>query len=188
MFRWICLKSDRPPRQRRRRGNAAVPPRGLTHTDGAGRARMVDVGAKPESAREAVARGDVLMRPETLRLIRANELAKGDVLTLAEVAGVIAAKRAHELIPLAHPLPLTDVQVTCRPRPPDRVAIEARARTVGRTGVEMEALTAVAVAALTVYDMCKAADRGMTIERVRLVRKSGGRSGDYSRTGEPRNA
>jgi cyclic pyranopterin phosphate synthase len=146
---------------------------------------MVDVGGKLETVREAVARGEVLMRPETLALIRANQVAKGDVLTLGEVAGVMAAKRVAELIPLAHPIPLTEVQVTCRLRPPDRVAIEARARTVGRTGVEMEVLTAVALAALTIYDMCKVADREMTIERVRLIRKRGGRSGDYSRAGEP---
>jgi cyclic pyranopterin phosphate synthase len=145
---------------------------------------MVDVGTKPESVREAVARGEVLMRPETLGLIRANQIAKGDVLTLAEAAGVMAAKRVADLIPLAHPIPLTEVQVRCGLRSPDRVAIEARARTVGRTGVEMEALTAVALAALTIYDMCKAADREMTIERVRLVRKRGGRSGDFSRAGE----
>jgi cyclic pyranopterin phosphate synthase len=146
---------------------------------------MVDVGGKLETVREAVARGEVLMRPETLALIRGNQVAKGDVLTLGEVAGVMAAKRVAELIPLAHPIPLTEVQVTCRLRPPDRVAIEARARTVGRTGVEMEVLTAVALAALTIYDMCKVADREMTIERVRLVRKRGGRSGDFSRAGEP---
>ncbi len=146
---------------------------------------MVDVAPKPETAREAVARGEVRMRRETLALIRANQVAKGDVLTLAETAGVMAAKRVADLIPLAHPIPLTEVQVTCRPRAPDTVAIEARARTVGRTGVEMEALTAVALAALTIYDMCKAADREMTIERVRLVRKRGGRSGDFTRGGEP---
>ncbi len=166
------------------RGRRLRPAR-LTHTDERGRARMVDVGAKPETVREAVARGEVVMRPETLGLIRVNQLAKGDVLTVAEVAGVMAAKRTHELVPLAHPIPLTEVQVACRLRAPDRVTIEARVRTVGQTGVEMEALTAVVVAALTVYDMCKAADREMTVERVRLVRKRGGRSGDFSRAGEP---
>jgi cyclic pyranopterin phosphate synthase len=145
---------------------------------------MVDVGGKAETAREAVARGEVVMRPATLRLIRANQVAKGDVLTLAQVAGVMAAKRTHDLIPLAHPLPLVDIQVTCRPKAPDRVTIEAVARTVARTGVEMEALTAVAVAALTIYDMCKAVDREMTIGRVRLVRKRGGRSGEFRRPGE----
>lgn len=172
-------RTTRTPRVSQRRGGR------LTHVDGAGRARMVDVGMKAETVREAVARGEVVMRPATLRLIRANQVGKGDVLTLAEVAGVMAAKRAHELIPLAHPIPLTEITVTCRTRPPARVAIEARVRTVGRTGVEMEALTAVAVAALTVYDMCKAADREMTVERVRLVAKRGGRSGDFRRVGEP---
>jgi len=159
--------------------------RRLTHVDASGRARMVDVGGKAETAREAVARGEVVMRPATLRLIRANQVAKGDVLTLAQVAGVMAAKRTHDLIPLAHALPLADIQVTCRPKTPDRVTIEAVARTVARTGVEMEALTAVAVAALTIYDMCKAVDREMTIGRVRLVRKRGGRSGEFRRPGEP---
>lgn len=165
------------------RGKAGAAPR-LTHVDGTGRARMVDVAAKPETLREAVARGEVVMQPATLQLIAAGGVAKGDVLTLAETAGVMAAKRTDEWIPLAHTLPLTEVRVTCRPAPPDRIAIEAVARTVGRTGVEMEALVAVAAAALTVYDMCKAADRGMTIERLRLVRKRGGRSGDYRRPGE----
>ncbi|MDQ7849958.1 MAG: cyclic pyranopterin monophosphate synthase MoaC [Armatimonadota bacterium] len=159
--------------------------RRLTHLDRSGRARMVDVGSKPETARQAVARGEVVMRPQTLRLIQENQVAKGDVLTLAQVAGVMAAKRTHEVIPLAHPIPLTDVQVTCRPAPPDRVAVEAVARTVARTGVEMEALVAVAVAALTIYDMCKAVDRGMTVDRVRLVAKRGGRSGEFRRPGEP---
>lgn len=158
--------------------------RRLTHVDASGRARMVDVGQKPETAREAVARGEVIMRPQTLRLIQANQVAKGDVLTLAQVAGVMAAKRTHELIPLCHAIPLTDVQVTCRPKTPDRVTIEAVARTVGRTGVEMEALVAVAVAALTIYDMCKATDREMSVERVRLVAKRGGRSGEFRREGE----
>jgi cyclic pyranopterin phosphate synthase len=146
---------------------------------------MVDVGAKSETEREAVARGEVVMRPATLTLIRENQVAKGDVLGLAQVGGIMAAKRADELIPLAHSLPLTDVRVICTPQEPDRVLIEATVRTVGRTGVEMEALTAVAVAALTIYDMCKGADREMTIERIRLVRKSGGRSGEFRRKGEP---
>ena len=158
--------------------------RRLTHVDASGRARMVDVGQKPETAREAVARGEVIMRPQTLRLIQANQVAKGDVLTLAQVAGVMAAKRTHELIPLCHAVPLTDVHVTFRPKTPDRVMIEAVTRTVGRTGVEMEALVAVAVAALTIYDMCKAIDREMTVARVRLVAKRGGRSGEFRREGE----
>ena len=159
--------------------------RRLTHVDPSGRARMVDVGGKAETARQALARGEVVMRPETLLLIQENRVAKGDVLALAQVAGVMAAKRTHELIPLCHSLPLVDIQVACRPKAPDRVTIEAITRTVGRTGVEMEALTAVAVAALTIYDMCKAVDREMTIERVRLVAKQGGRSGVFRRPGEP---
>lgn len=148
---------------------------------------MVDVSAKPATARAAVARGEVHMQPATLELIQANRVAKGDVLGLAQVAGVMAAKRTAEMIPLCHPLALTDVQVRATPDPArSLVALEATVRTVGPTGVEMEALAAVAVAALTVYDMCKAADRGMTIERVRLVHKRGGRSGTYRRPGEAR--
>ena len=157
----------------------------LTHYNRAGRVRMVDVSAKPATVRVAVARAAVRMRPATLALIRANQVAKGDVLTVAQVAGVMAAKRAAELIPLCHPLPLTDVQVRVAPdRDLPGVMIEATARTVAQTGVEMEALVACAVAALTVYDMCKAVDRGMMIDRVRLIHKSGGRSGTYNRPGE----
>ncbi len=157
----------------------------LTHVDRSGRGRMVDVSAKPRTARVAVARAEVRMQPTTLALIQANRVAKGDVLTLAQVAGVMAAKRTAELIPLCHPLPLTDVQVHVTPDPRAHgVSIEATARTVAQTGVEMEALVAVTVAALTVYDMCKAVDRAMTVERVRLVHKRGGRSGAYDRPGE----
>ncbi|MDQ7857958.1 MAG: cyclic pyranopterin monophosphate synthase MoaC [Armatimonadota bacterium] len=155
----------------------------LTHADRRGRARMVDVSAKPATAREAVARAVVRMRPQTLALVRANRIAKGNVLEVAQLAGVMAAKRTAELIPLCHPIPLTDIQVRAAPAARG-VAIEARARTVAPTGVEMEALVAAAVAALAVYDMCKAADRGMTIDRVRLVAKRGGRSGTYRRPGE----
>jgi len=159
----------------------------LTHVDQTGRSRMVDVSAKPATTRVAVARAQVRMRPATLRLLRANKIAKGDVLTLAQVAGVMAAKRTAQIIPLAHPLALTDVQVQVTTnRTVPGVAIEATARTVAQTGVEMEALVACAAAALTVYDMCKAVDRGMTIDRVRLVHKSGGRSGTYDRPGERR--
>lgn len=159
----------------------------LTHVDRTGRSRMVDVSSKPATARVAVARAQVRMRPATLGLLRANKIAKGDVLTLAQVAGVMAAKRTAEIIPLAHPLALTDVQVhVTAHRTLPGVAIEATARTVAQTGVEMEALVACAAAALTVYDMCKAVDRGMTIDRVRLVHKSGGRSGTYDRPGERR--
>lgn len=146
---------------------------------------MVDVSAKPPTAREATARGLVRMRRETLDLIRTNRVAKGNVLAVAEVAGVMAAKRTADLVPLCHPVPLADVRVRARPDPGSGgVAIEATARTVAPTGVEMEALVAVAVAALTIYDMCKAAERGMTIGRIRLVHKRGGRSGEYRRPRE----
>lgn len=151
----------------------------LTHVDEAGRAHMVDVGAKPETERIAVARGEVTMRPETLALIQEGALRKGDVLTVAQVAGISAAKRTADLIPLCHPLLLTHIEVTCTPDPEhSRVTIEASVRTTGKTGVEMEALTAVSVAALTIYDMAKAVDRGMRITNIRLVEKHGGRSGD----------
>ncbi len=153
---------------------------GLSHIDEAGRARMVDVSAKDDSARVAVARGRIVMQPETLRLLQAGEIAKGNVLTTAQVAGIMAAKRTHELIPMCHPLLLTGIAVDLEPLA-DESAIEitATVRTTGRTGVEMEALTAVSVAALTVYDMCKAVDRGMTVEGVGLVSKSGGKSGEW---------
>jgi cyclic pyranopterin phosphate synthase len=145
---------------------------------------MVDVSAKPATERVAIARGLVRMRPTTLTAVRQNRLKKGDVLTLAQVAGVMASKRTAELIPLCHPIPLTDLQVVLIPQArPAGIAIEATAKTVGPTGVEMEALTAVAAAALTIYDMCKAVDRAMTIDRVRLVHKRGGRSGTYRRPG-----
>ncbi len=151
----------------------------LTHLDEAGRARMVDVGHKPATERVAVAKGEVHMRPETLALIRAGALKKGDVITVAEIAGVMAAKRTSDLIPLCHPLPLTQVTVelTLREDLPG-VEITATARTVAQTGVEMEALTAVSVAALTVYDMAKAAEKTMRLTNIRLVRKHGGQSGD----------
>ncbi len=142
---------------------------------------MVDVAAKAETHRRAVARGRVLMAAETLALITAGEVPKGDVLAAARIAGIVAAKETGRLIPLCHPLPLTSVavDVVADPTGP-ALDIEAAAETVGRTGVEMEALTAVSVAALTVYDMCKAADRGMRITDIRLVEKSGGRSGHWS--------
>ena len=155
-----------------------VPSR-LTHLDSSGRARMVDISAKADTARVAMARGSVRMRPETLALIQSGQVEKGDVLAVARLAGVMAAKKTHELIPLCHPLLLTDVDVQLYPDEGESaVRIEATVRSTGKTGVEMEALTAVAVAALTVYDMCKAADRAMRIEGVRLVRKSGGKSGE----------
>jgi cyclic pyranopterin phosphate synthase len=152
----------------------------LSHIDAAGRARMVDVGDKDETDRVAVAKGRVVMKPETLRLLVAGEVAKGNVLTTAQVAGIMAAKRTHELIPMCHPLLLTSVDVELEPAPAgDAVEITATVRTTGKTGAEMEALVAVSVAGLTVYDMCKAVDRGMRLDQARLVRKSGGKSGDF---------
>lgn len=152
----------------------------LSHFDAEGRAAMVDVTAKPETERLAVARGRVLMRPETLALVTAGQIGKGDVLAVARLAGIMGAKRTAELIPLCHPLALTSISLDLTPdEKANAVEIEAAVKLAGRTGVEMEALTAVAVAALTVYDMCKAVDRGMTISDIRLVRKSGGKSGTY---------
>lgn len=152
----------------------------LTHLDESGRARMVDVGAKDETRREAIARGEVRMRPETLQRIAAGDMPKGDVLAAARIAGIMAAKRASELIPLCHPLLLTHVAVDARlDSETSTVLLEATVRTIGKTGVEMEALTAVSVAALTIYDMCKAIDREMRIGDIRLARKSGGKSGDF---------
>ncbi|HLE27722.1 MAG TPA: cyclic pyranopterin monophosphate synthase MoaC [Anaerolineales bacterium] len=151
----------------------------LSHLDSEGRARMVDVGHKPDTDRVAVAAGEVRMKPETLALIRAGDLKKGDVLAVAQLAGVMAAKRTAELIPLCHPLPLTHIDVRCELKDDlPGVAITATVRTTGKTGVEMEALTAVSVAALTVYDMAKAAEKTMQITNVRLLEKHGGRSGD----------
>jgi cyclic pyranopterin phosphate synthase len=152
----------------------------LTHLDAEGHARMVDVGAKDETRREAVARGAVLMRPETLEQIASGALPKGDVLAVARVAGIMAAKRAPDIIPLCHPLLLTHVSVELRPDAGvPAVLIEATVRTTGKTGVEMEALTAVSAAALTIYDMCKAIDRGMRITDIRLAQKRGGKSGEW---------
>lgn len=155
-----------------------MPAKRLSHVDGDGRARMVDVSDKPVTAREAVARGRITIAPAAMRLVRAGALAKGAVEEAARLAGVMAAKRTAEAIPLCHPLPLTHVDVELRPRR-DGFVIEARVRTDARTGAEMEALHAVSVAALTVYDMVKAADKGMTIGEIRLVKKTGGRSGTY---------
>ncbi len=156
----------------------------LSHLDRRGRARMVDVSAKAVTDREAVARGEVTLRPETLARIAAGTVPKGDVLAVARLAGIMAAKRTADLLPLCHPLPLSHVDVALEPDPAgSRVLIEARVRVTARTGVEMEALTAVAVAGLTLYDMCKAVDREMTIGAVRLVEKRGGRSGTFRRAG-----
>jgi len=151
----------------------------LTHLDEKGRARMVDVDGKPDTERLAVARGEITMRPETLALIQEGGIPKGDVLAVAQVAGVMAAKRTHELIPLCHPLLLTHVAIEFAPNEAENlIEITATVKTTGKTGVEMESLTAVAVAALTIYDMCKAVDRAMHITNIRLIRKSGGKSGE----------
>ena len=177
---------------------------GFTHLDEQGRARMVDVGSKEPSHRRAVARARVLMAPDVARAVEERSVGKGDVLTVARVAGIQAAKKTGELIPLCHSLSVSGVDVEFSlgeqgegappPSPPSAAAeatgdtawvdIEARARITAQTGVEMEALTAAAVAALTIYDMCKSVDRSMVISDIRLVSKSGGRSGDYSRAGE----
>ena len=151
----------------------------FSHFDDEGRAVMVDVGGKAETARTATARGAVVMAPETLAMIVEGTAKKGDVLAVARLAGIMAAKRTPELIPLCHPLMLTKVTVDLTPAPPDRIEIAATVKLTGRTGVEMEALTAVSVAALTVYDMCKSADRAMRITEIRVTHKAGGKSGEY---------
>ncbi len=151
----------------------------LTHVDEHGQARMVDVGSKPDTDRIAVARGEVLMKKETFDLIRAGQIKKGDVLTVAQIAGISAAKRTSELIPLCHPLFLTKVDVELKlDESLPGVVITATTKVTGKTGVEMEALTAVSVAALTVYDMAKAAEKTMRIQNIRLIEKHGGQSGD----------
>ena len=159
---------------------AASSSEGLSHLDEQGRARMVDVSAKDVTVREATARGRIELLPETLRLIVDGQVPKGDVLAVARIAGIMAAKRTPELIPLCHPLPLSAVEVSLTPDH-DRSAIEVEAmvRTTAPTGVEMEALTVVSVAALTIYDMCKAVERTIRIEAIRLVAKSGGKSGTF---------
>jgi cyclic pyranopterin phosphate synthase len=156
----------------------------LSHLDEKGRARMVDVSEKEITSRIAVARGTIHMRPETLELIRQGKVEKGDVFSVARVAGIMAAKKTWELIPMCHPLNITSVQITLTSgNNPARVDIEASVRVSGKTGVEMEAMTAVAAAGLTIYDMCKAVDREMTIGEIRLVEKSGGKSGTFIRKG-----
>ena len=157
----------------------------LSHVDTHGKAHMVDVGDKPETVREAWARGAVVMQSSTLELIQRNAVQKGDVLAVAKIAGIMAAKRTSELIPLCHPLPLASIDLTFQFKAKEaRIDIESMARVTGKTGVEMEALTAVAVEALTVYDMCKAVDREMRITDIRLIEKRGGRSGIFRRSGE----
>jgi len=153
---------------------------GLTHFDAAGHAAMVDVSAKADTARVARARARIVMKPETLALIREGRAGKGDVLGVARVAGIMAAKRTHELIPLCHPLLISKVAVEFDIQPPDAIEVEAMVSLTGRTGVEMEALTAASIAALTIYDMVKAVDRGMRIEALRVVHKEGGKSGTFS--------
>jgi cyclic pyranopterin phosphate synthase len=158
----------------------------LSHLDASGRARMVDVGEKPVTLRECVARAEVRMAPATVEAITKGATPKGDVLAVARLAGIQAAKRTAEWIPLAHPLSLDAVEVDVAPDPErSRVCVEARVRARARTGVEMEALVAASAASLTLYDMLKAIDRGMTVDALRLVRKSGGRSGAWTRPGEP---
>jgi len=151
----------------------------LTHLDSQGHAHMVDVTDKADTAREAEAEAWVRMLPETLRLIQQGGHPKGDVFAVARIAGIMAAKKTHELIPLCHPLLLTGIKVELSAEGEDRVRITARCKLAGQTGVEMEALTAASVAALTLYDMCKAVDRGMLIEQIRLLEKQGGKSGHY---------
>ncbi len=154
----------------------------LSHLDDEGRVRMVDVSEKPATAREAVAQGVIAMRPETFDLIRDQKVKKGNVLETARIAGIMAAKRTAELIPMCHPLPITHARVDFFPLSETHsIRIEAAVRVIGQTGVEMEALTAVSVAALTVYDMCKSYDRAMTISDVYLIKKSGGKSGAFVR-------
>jgi cyclic pyranopterin phosphate synthase len=160
---------------------ARARPRRLSHLDARGRARMVDVGAKPVTERVAVAGARVLMRPATLRLIASGAVPKGDVVAVARLAGIAAAKRTADLIPLCHPLLLSHVDVELTPRARGRLDVEARVKLAGRTGAEMEALVAASVAALTVYDMCKAVDRAIEITAVRLLEKRGGKSGTFVR-------
>ena len=154
----------------------------LTHFDDAGATRMVNVAEKPETAREAVAAGRVIMLPETLRLILNRKVTKGDVFGVARIAGIMAAKKTADLIPLCHPLNLTAVDISFEPdEKTSCVNIQATVGTTGQTGVEMEALTAVSAACLTIYDMCKAVDRGITISDIRLIKKTGGKSGTFVR-------
>lgn len=156
----------------------------LTHFNEQGRARMVDVSDKADTVRTAIAEGRVKMAPETLRRVRERSVAKGDVLAVAQIAGIQAAKRTSDWIPMCHPLPLTGVDVRFEDNGEDTLTITAEVKTTGKTGVEMEALTAVSAAALTVYDMCKALQKDMVVESVALLSKTGGKSGDYVRSAE----
>ncbi|MFA5383074.1 MAG: cyclic pyranopterin monophosphate synthase MoaC [Eubacteriales bacterium] len=153
----------------------------LTHFDSDGQARMVDVSKKEDTFREAIARCEIKMLPETWQLIKKGGMAKGDVLGVARLAGIMGAKRTGHMIPLAHPITLTGVNVYFKMVEPQTVEVEARVHTVGKTGVEMEALTAASISALTIYDMCKAVDRAMVIDNLRLIFKAGGKSGEFKR-------
>lgn len=153
----------------------------LTHFNKEGRAQMVDVSEKKTTKRVAVARGSVRMLPETLELIRKGKIGKGDVLAVAQVAGIMGAKKTSEIIPMCHPIPITGVDISFNEEGDDTIIVESTVKTTGITGVEMEALTAVSVALLTIYDMCKAVDKGMTLGETYLVSKSGGKSGDFKR-------
>lgn len=154
----------------------------FTHLDSEGKAKMVDVSDKPQTQREAVAKGSVYVKSETITLIKDKAIKKGDVITVAKVAGIMAAKKTAELIPMCHPLNITSVSVEITiDEVRNRLDIESKVKTVGQTGVEMEALTAVSIAALTIYDMCKAVDKEMTISDIMLIEKKGGRSGDFKK-------
>lgn len=156
--------------------------KGLSHFNKEGRARMVDVGDKEDTRRMAVAQGEIVMQLETLNLIKGRKITKGDVLAVAQIAGIMAAKQTSQIIPMCHPLMLTSVDLNFEINEEARkIVIKSKVETIGKTGVEMEALTAVAVAGLTIYDMCKAVDRGITIENIYLVEKAGGESGHYQR-------
>ncbi|HHT64103.1 MAG: cyclic pyranopterin monophosphate synthase MoaC [Bacillota bacterium] len=158
---------------------------GLTHINRQGRAKMVDVSEKGDTVRVAVARGEVIMKPETLSLIKEGGIAKGDVLAVAQVAGIMGAKKTPDLIPMCHPLMLSGIDMSFLINEEEsKIEIEARVKLTGKTGVEMEALTAVSVAALTIYDMCKAVDKEMVLGNIRLISKSGGKSGEFIRKGE----
>lgn len=168
-----------------RTGKDGTPAEGLTHLDGKGRARMVDVSAKRVTVREAQARARVLMKPSTLELILSGEVEKGDVLAVARIAGIMAAKRTSELIPMCHPIAITSVETDFQvDRSDSSIIVLVKVKTCDRTGVEMEALTGAAVAALTIYDMCKAVDRSMTVTDLQLLEKKGGRSGIFVRGAE----
>lgn len=156
----------------------------LTHFNEEGRARMVDVSDKKETKRAAIARGSVIMRPETLQMIREGNIGKGDVLAVAQVAGIMAAKKTADLIPMCHPIPISGVDISFKEKDQQTIIVEANVKTTSVTGVEMEALTAVSAAMLTIYDMCKAVDKEMVLGKTYLVEKTGGKSGDFQRKTE----